>query len=113
MRTGGSGQGQMVTLTDITCPVLGFFRFYREVDDIGQPGPCAVSGGGAERPRFYESRIRKGIFFFPRRSLDPKPHRKLAHRPRWGSGRSRWGLKAAAIDMMAISRSETPKAALR
>ena len=48
MMTGGFAvNGQMVTLTDITCPILAFVG---EVDDIGQPRVCArYPAGGAER----------------------------------------------------------------
>lgn len=49
MMTGGFAvNGQMVTLTDITCPVLAFVG---EVDDIGQPAWCAASGARLRTPR--------------------------------------------------------------
>jgi putative long chain acyl-CoA synthase len=60
MMTGGFAvNGQMVTLTDITCPVLAFVG---EVDDIGQPASVRGIRRAAPNAEVYESRIRTGHF---------------------------------------------------
>ena len=60
MMTGGFAvNGQMVTLTDITCPVLAFVG---EVDDIGQPASVRGIRRAAPDAEVYESRIRTGHF---------------------------------------------------
>src|ERR1700744_2509024 len=60
MMTGGFAvNGQMVTLTDITCPVLAFVG---EVDDIGQPASVRGIRRAAPDAEVYESRIRRGHF---------------------------------------------------
>ena len=60
MMTGGFAiSGQMVTLTDITCPVLAFVG---EVDDIGQPASVRGIRRAAPSAEVYESRIRTGHF---------------------------------------------------
>jgi putative long chain acyl-CoA synthase len=60
MMTGGFAvNGQMVTLTDITCPVLAFVG---EVDDIGQPASVRGIRRAAPNAEVYERRIRTGHF---------------------------------------------------
>lgn len=60
MMTGGFAvNGQMVTLTDITCPVLAFVG---EVDDIGQPASVRGIRRAAPNAEVYEARIRTGHF---------------------------------------------------
>ncbi|MEY8016508.1 acyl-CoA synthetase [Mycobacterium servetii] len=60
MMTGGFAiNGQMVTLTDITCPVLAFVG---EVDDIGQPASVRGIRRAAPNAEVYESIIRTGHF---------------------------------------------------
>ena len=52
MMTGGFAiNGQMVTLTDITCPVLAFIG---EVDDIGQPASVRGIRRAAPNAEVYE-----------------------------------------------------------
>src|ERR1700759_968785 len=60
MMTGGFAvNGQMVTLTDITCPVLAFVG---EVDSIGPPASVRGIRRAAPDAEVYESRIRTGLF---------------------------------------------------
>src|ERR1700744_3478762 len=60
MMSGGFAiQGQMVTLTDITCPVLAFVG---EVDDIGQPASVRGIRRAAPNAEVYECIIRTGHF---------------------------------------------------
>lgn len=60
MMTGGFAvNGQMVTLTDITCPVLAFVG---EVDDIGQPASVRGIRRAAPNAEVYECSIRAGHF---------------------------------------------------
>lgn len=60
MMTGGFAvNGQMVTLTDITCPVLAFVG---EVDDIGQPASVRGIRRAAPNAEVYEYTIRTGHF---------------------------------------------------
>ncbi|OBI10878.1 acyl-CoA synthetase [Mycobacterium sp. E2462] len=60
MMTGGFAvNGQMVTLTDITCPVLAFVG---EVDDIGQPASVRGIRRAAPDAEVYETTIRTGHF---------------------------------------------------
>jgi len=60
MMTGGFAiNGQMVTLTDITCPVLAFVG---EVDDIGQPASVRGIRRAAPSAEVYERTIRTGHF---------------------------------------------------
>ena len=60
MMTGGFAiSGQMVTLTDITCPVLAFVG---EVDDIGQPASVRGIRRAAPNAEVYECTIRTGHF---------------------------------------------------
>ncbi|WP_407662900.1 acyl-CoA synthetase [Mycobacterium tilburgii] len=60
MMTGGFAvNGQMVTLTDISCPILAFVG---EVDDIGQPASVRGIRRAAPNAEVYEARIRTGHF---------------------------------------------------
>ncbi|OBJ48737.1 acyl-CoA synthetase [Mycobacterium sp. 1423905.2] len=60
MMTGGFAiNGQLVTLTDITCPVLAFVG---EVDDIGQPASVRGIRRAAPNTEVYECDIRTGHF---------------------------------------------------
>ncbi len=60
MMTGGFAiNGQLVTLTDITCPVLAFVG---EVDDIGQPASVRGIRRAAPNAEVYEYRLRAGHF---------------------------------------------------
>lgn len=60
MMTGGFAiNGQLVTLTDITCPVLAFVG---EVDDIGQPAAVRGIRRAAPESRVYEYSLRAGHF---------------------------------------------------
>ena len=60
MMTGGFAvQGQLVTLSDITCPILAFVG---EVDDIGQPPAVRGIKRAAPDADVYESVIRAGHF---------------------------------------------------
>src|SRR5246127_4058056 len=60
MMTGGfSIDGEMVTLTDITCPVLAFVG---EVDDIGQPASVRGIRRAAPNAEVYEYSLRTGHF---------------------------------------------------
>lgn len=60
MMTGGFAiNGQLVTLTDITCPVLAFVG---EVDDIGQPPSVRGIRRAAPNAEVYEYTIRAGHF---------------------------------------------------
>lgn len=60
MMTGGFAiNGQLVTLTDITCPVLAFVG---EVDDIGQPASVRGIRRAAPNAEVYERLIRTGHF---------------------------------------------------
>jgi putative long chain acyl-CoA synthase len=60
MMTGGFAiNGQLVTLSDITCPVLAFIG---EVDDIGQPASVRGIKRAAPGADAYEVMIRSGHF---------------------------------------------------
>ena len=60
MMTGGFAiNGQLVTLTDITCPVLAFVG---EVDDIGQPASVRGIKRAAPSADVYETTLRAGHF---------------------------------------------------
>ena len=60
MMTGGFAiNGQLVTLADITCPVLAFVG---EVDDIGQPPAVRGIKRAAPKAEVYETMIRAGHF---------------------------------------------------
>lgn len=60
MMTGGFAiNGQLVTLTDITCPILAFVG---EVDDIGQPPAVRGIRRAAPNAEVYEYSLRAGHF---------------------------------------------------
>lgn len=60
MMTGGFAiNGQLVTLTDITCPVLAFVG---EVDDIGQPAAVRGIRRAAPNAKVFEYLLRAGHF---------------------------------------------------
>lgn len=60
MMTGGFAiQGQLVTLSDITCPILAFVG---EVDDIGQPPAVRGIKRAAPKAEVYEVMLRAGHF---------------------------------------------------
>ena len=60
MMTGGFAiKGQLVTLADITCPVLAFVG---EVDDIGQPASVRGIKRAAPKAEAFEVMIRAGHF---------------------------------------------------
>nr|WP_237160273.1 acyl-CoA synthetase [Mycolicibacter engbaekii] len=60
MMTGGFAiNGQLVTLTDITCPVLAFVG---EVDDIGQPAAVRGIRRAAPDAKVFEYLLRAGHF---------------------------------------------------
>ncbi len=60
MMSGGFAiNGQLVTLSDITCPVLAFVG---EVDDIGQPASVRGIKRAAPGAEVYEVMIRAGHF---------------------------------------------------
>jgi putative long chain acyl-CoA synthase len=60
MMTGGFAiSGQLVTLTDITCPILAFVG---EVDDIGQPPAVRGIRRAAPNAEVYEYTLRVGHF---------------------------------------------------
>lgn len=60
MMTGGFAiNGQLVTLADITCPVLAFVG---EVDDIGQPAAVRGIRDAAPDAEVYETLLRAGHF---------------------------------------------------
>lgn len=60
MMSGGFAiNGQLVSLTDITCPVLAFVG---EVDDIGQPASVRGIRRAAPNADVYEATIRAGHF---------------------------------------------------
>lgn len=60
MMTGGFAvNGQLVTLTDITCPILAFIG---EVDDIGQPPSVRGIRRASPNAEIYEATIRTGHF---------------------------------------------------
>ena len=80
MMTGGFAiNGQMVTLTDITCPVLAFVG---EVDDIGQPASVRGIRRAAPNAEVYECHHPHRPFRFGRRIQGGAA--ELAHRRRMG-----------------------------
>ena len=80
MMTGGFAiNGQMVTLTDITCPMLAFVG---EVDDIGQPASVRGIRRAAPNAEVYECPSAQAISAW---SWDPKRQGELAHRRRLGA----------------------------
>ncbi|ORW85280.1 acyl-CoA synthetase [Mycobacterium sp. IEC1808] len=97
MMTGGFAiNGQMVTLTDITCPVLAFVG---EVDDIGQPASVRGIRRAAPNAEVYERLIRTGHFGLvvgSRAARESWP--TVAEWVRW---LSTGGDKPSGIDLMA------------
>ncbi|HET7075020.1 MAG TPA: acyl-CoA synthetase [Mycobacterium sp.] len=97
MMTGGFAiNGQMVTLTDITCPILAFVG---EVDDIGQPASVRGIRRAAPNAEVFEYLIRTGHFGLvvgSRAAKESWP--TVAEWVRW---LSTGGDKPASIDLMA------------
>jgi putative long chain acyl-CoA synthase len=102
MMTGGFAvSGQMVTLTDITCPILAFVG---EVDDIGQPAAVRGIRRAAPYAEVFEYRIRTGHFGLvvgSRAAKESWP--TVAEWVRW---LSTGGDKPANIDLMADQPAE-------
>ena len=102
MMTGGFAiSGQMVTLTDITCPVLAFVG---EVDDIGQPASVRGIRRAAPNAEVFECLIRTGHFGLvvgSRAAQQSWP--TVAEWVRWVST---GGDKPASIDLMADQPAE-------
>ncbi|MBW0017705.1 MAG: acyl-CoA synthetase [Mycobacterium sp.] len=97
MMTGGFAiNGQMVTLTDITCPVLAFVG---EVDDIGQPASVRGIRRAAPNAEVYERPIRAGHFGLV---VGTKAaHESWPTVAEWVSWISAGGDKPNSIDLMA------------
>jgi putative long chain acyl-CoA synthase len=102
MMTGGFAvNGQMVTLTDITCPILAFVG---EVDDIGQPASVRGIRRAAPNAEVFEYLIRTGHFGLvvgSRAAKESWP--TVAEWVRW---LSTGGDKPAGIDLMADQPAE-------
>ncbi|MDT5350890.1 MAG: putative long chain acyl-CoA synthase [Mycobacterium sp.] len=102
MMTGGFAiNGQMVTLTDITCPILAFVG---EVDDIGQPASVRGIRRAAPNAEVFEYLIRTGHFGLvvgSRAARESWP--TVADWVRWVSA---GGDKPANIDLMADQPEE-------
>jgi len=102
MMTGGFAiNGQMVTLTDITCPILAFVG---EVDDIGQPAAVRGIRRAAPNAEVFEYLIRTGHFGLvvgSRAAKESWP--TVAEWVRWVST---GGDKPAGIDLMADQPAE-------
>jgi putative long chain acyl-CoA synthase len=102
MMTGGFAvNGQMVTLTDITCPILAFVG---EVDDIGQPAAVRGIRRAAPNAEVFEYLIRTGHFGLvvgSRAARESWP--TVAEWVRWLSA---GGDKPANIDLMADQPAE-------
>jgi putative long chain acyl-CoA synthase len=102
MMTGGFAiNGQMVTLTDITCPILAFVG---EVDDIGQPAAVRGIRRAAPNAEVFEYLIRTGHFGLvvgSRAARESWP--TVAEWVRWVST---GGDKPAGIDLMADQPEE-------
>ena len=102
MMTGGFAvNGQLVTLTDITCPILAFVG---EVDDIGQPAAVRGIRRAAPNAEVYEYLIRTGHFGLvvgSRAAKESWP--TVAEWVRW---LSTGGDKPANIDLMADQPEE-------
>src|SRR5271166_1468404 len=100
--TGGFAiNGQMVTLTDITCPILAFVG---EVDDIGQPAAVRGIRRAAPNAEVFEYLIRTGHFGLvvgSRAAKESWP--TVAEWVRWVST---GGDKPAGIDLMADQPAE-------
>jgi putative long chain acyl-CoA synthase len=102
MMTGGFAiNGQMVTLTDITCPILACVG---EVDDIGQPASVRGIRRAAPNAEVFEYLIRTGHFGLvvgSRAARESWP--TVAEWVRWVST---GGDKPAGIDLMADQPAE-------
>ena len=102
MMTGGFAiNGQMVTLTDITCPILAFVG---EVDDIGQPAAVRGIRRAAPNAEVFEYSIRTGHFGLvvgSRAARESWP--TVAEWVRWLSS---GGDKPDGIDLMADQPAE-------
>jgi putative long chain acyl-CoA synthase len=102
MMTGGFAiNGQMVTLTDITCPILAFVG---EVDDIGQPASVRGIRRAAPNAEVFEYLIRTGHFGLvvgSRAARESWP--TVVDWVRWVST---GGDKPASIDLMADQPEE-------
>lgn len=102
MMTGGFAvNGQMVTLTDITCPVLAFVG---EVDDIGQPASVRGIRRAAPDAEVYESTIRTGHFGLVVGSKAAQQSWPTV--AEWVKWLSAGGDKPASIDLMADQPEE-------
>ena len=102
MMTGGFAvNGQMVTLTDITCPVLAFVG---EVDDIGQPASVRGIRRAAPDAEVYESTIRTGHFGLVVGSKAAQQSWPTV--AEWVKWLSTGGDKPDAIDLMADQPAE-------
>ncbi len=102
MMTGGFAiNGQMVTLTDITCPVLAFVG---EVDDIGQPASVRGIRRAAPNAEVYESLIRTGHFGLVVGSKAARESWPTV--AEWVQWLSTGGDKPDGIDLMADQPSE-------
>jgi putative long chain acyl-CoA synthase len=102
MMTGGFAiNGQMVTLTDITCPVLAFVG---EVDDIGQPASVRGIRRAAPNAEVYECTIRTGHFGLVVGSKAAKESWPTV--TAWVQWLSTGGDKPAGIDLMADQPAE-------
>jgi putative long chain acyl-CoA synthase len=100
--TGGFAiNGQMVTLTDITCPVLAFVG---EVDDIGQPASVRGIRRAAPNAEVYECTIRTGHFGLVVGSKAAKESWPTV--TAWVQWLSTGGDKPAGIDLMADQPAE-------
>jgi putative long chain acyl-CoA synthase len=97
MMTGGFAiNGQMVTLTDITCPILAFVG---EVDDIGQPASVRGIRRAAPNAEVYECLIRTGHFGLVVGSR--AAHQSWPTVAEWVRWLSTGGDKPDSIDLMA------------
>src|SRR5271168_1878343 len=102
MMTGGFAiNGQMVTLTDITCPVLAFVG---EVDDIGQPASVRGIRRAAPNAEVYERPIRTGHFGLVVGSKAAEQSWPTVSE--WVQWLSTGGDKPASIDLMADQPAE-------
>lgn len=103
MMTGGFAiNGQMVTLTDITCPVLAFVG---EVDDIGQPASVRGIRRAAPNAEVYECTIRTGHFGLVVGSKAARESWPTV--AEWVQWLSTGGDKPAGIDLMADQPTES------
>src|ERR1700691_3482348 len=102
MMTGGFAiNGQLVTLTDITCPILAFVG---EVDDIGQPASVRGIRRAAPNAEVYERPIRTGHFGLVVGSKAAEQSWPTV--AEWVQWLSIGGDKPASIDLMADQPAE-------